>query len=357
LTRRQKFVIIAIEKGVKHNAVKIELDYKIDDIKKRLEIVKQICEDHEDELTPHNLEQLANYLIFQMEKEERKERKILTPNRMVTVNKRETSFEGVESKFKKNKDEIYGIINEDKNMILSPKASITAKDIAEIPFIAQIRESIKKLKTIPNKNYIVQQAIIDLSQTQYIVKDAYLKPIRSKKRSIAEPPVFDWYSILDFKNWRIVRAFLHNYSKLKTSSDQKIQTDMYWILQDFEKLADKALQEREPMLYDIMLYKIMNMQNKDIQKQLEQNYGRTYSVEYISSLYNNKIPKLIAAECEKEELVYHYTFVEKGKWKKCNRCGQVKLLHPIFFSRNSGSSNNGFYSICKECRNSKKGVD
>ncbi|NMA73813.1 MAG: hypothetical protein GX963_06545, partial [Bacteroidales bacterium] len=264
--------------------MKIELDYKIDDIKKRLEIVKQICEDHEDELTPHNLEQLANYLVFQMEKEERKERKILTPNRMVTVNKRETSFEGVVSKFEKNKDGIYGIINEDKNVILSPKVSITAKDIAEIPFIAQIRESIKILKAIPDRNYIVQQAIIDLSQTQYLVKDAYLKPMKSKNSSIAEPPILDWCSLLDFKDWNIVKAFLHNYSELKTNSDQKIQSDMFWILKDFEELADKALQEREPMLYDIMLCKIMNMQNKDIQKQLEQDYGRTYSVEYISSL-------------------------------------------------------------------------
>ena len=337
--------------------MEIKLDYKIDNIEKRLEIVEQICEDHEDELTPYNLEQLGNYLVFQMEKEERKERKILTPNRMVTVNKRETSFEGVVSKFEKNKDGIYGIINEDKNVILSPKVSITAKDIAEIPFIAQIRESIKKLRAIPNRNYIVQQAIIDLSQTQYIVKDAYLKPIRSKNSSIAGPSVFDWCLLLDFKDWNTVKAFLHNYSKLKTNSDQKIQTDMFWILKDFEKLADKALRERKPMLYDIMLCKIMNMQNKDIQKQLEQDYRRTYSVEYISSLYNNKIPKLIAAECEKEELLYHYTFVEKGNWKKCNRCGQVKLLHSIFFSKNSSSSNNGFYSICKECRNSKKGAD
>ena len=34
---------------------------------------------------------------------------------------------------------------------------------------------------MPNKNYIVQQAIIDLSQTQYIVKDAYLKPVRKEE--------------------------------------------------------------------------------------------------------------------------------------------------------------------------------
>jgi hypothetical protein len=34
-----------------------------------------------------------------MTKEERKEKKINTENRMVTVNKRETSFEGLISKF------------------------------------------------------------------------------------------------------------------------------------------------------------------------------------------------------------------------------------------------------------------
>ena len=337
--------------------MKIQLDYKIESLDKRQEIVEKICENYGDELTPYNLEQLANYLIYQMEKEERKERTILTPNRLVTVNKRETSFEGVLSKFETNKDGIYGIMNEDKNVILSPKVSITAKDIEEIPFLKQIRESIKRLRAIPNRNYIIQQAIIDLSQTQYIVKEAYLKPMRSNNSSIPDPPKYDWCELLDFSNWKHTKAFLHHYSKLKSDSSEQFESDMFWILQDFEKLADEALQEKEPMLYDIMVCKVMNMQNKDVQKQLEQDYGKTYSVEYISSLFNNKIPKLIAAESEKQELIYHYTYVEKGNWKKCNRCGQVKLLHSIFFSKNSSSSNNGFYSICKECRNSKKGAD
>lgn len=337
--------------------MKIQLDYKIESLDRRQEIVEKICENYGEELTPYNLEQLANYLIYQMEKEERKERNILTPNRLVTVDKRETSFEGVLSKFETNKDGIYNIMNEDKNVILSPKISITAKDIAEIPFIKQIRESIKMLRAIPNRNYIIQQAIIDLSQTQYIVKEAYLKPMRSKNSSIPDPPKYNWCDLLNFSNWKHTKAFLQNYSRLKSDSSERFETDMFWIVQDFEELADAALQEKEPMLYDIMVYKIMKMQNKDVQEKLEQDYGKTYSIEYISSLFNNKIPKLIAAEAEKQDLIYHYTYVEKGNWKKCNRCGQVKLLHSIFFSKNSSSSNNGFYSICKECRNSKKGAD
>lgn len=40
---------------------------------------------------------MADYLIMCMEKQEKRERKILTDNRMVTVNKNETSFEGLVS--------------------------------------------------------------------------------------------------------------------------------------------------------------------------------------------------------------------------------------------------------------------
>ena len=333
--------------------MEIKLSYKIDCTDTRLQIVESICEKHGDELSTYNLEQLGNYLVFQMEKEERRERKILTPNRMTTVNKRETSFENIVSKFEHNKDGIYSIMNEDKNTILSPKVSITNADIEELPFIKQLRESIKFLSALPNRNYIIQQAIIDLSQTQYMVKDAYRKPMRSANANIAGAPPYDWSNILNFKNWKITKAFLLNYSRLKNSSAEKIGEDMFWILVDFEELADAALEASHPMLYDIMKDKIDNMQNKDIQAKLEQNYGTTYSVEYISSLYNNKIPKLITEEAETQELIYHYTFVEKGSWNKCNRCGQVKLLHPRFFSRNSKSSKNGFYSICKDCRNNK----
>jgi hypothetical protein len=42
---------------------------------------------------------LADYLVFAMDKEERKKKNIITDNRMVTVNKRETSFEGLVENF------------------------------------------------------------------------------------------------------------------------------------------------------------------------------------------------------------------------------------------------------------------
>ena len=63
------------------------------------------------------LEILADYLILCMEKQEKKERKILTENRMMTVNKRETSFEGLVSQLENGEDGIYNLITENKNQI------------------------------------------------------------------------------------------------------------------------------------------------------------------------------------------------------------------------------------------------
>jgi hypothetical protein len=82
--------------------------------------------------TPQYLESLANYLILSMEKQERrlfKEKKekqdVLTDNRMVTINKRETSFEGLVSQLENGENGIYSMITQDKNIIFQPKVSIT----------------------------------------------------------------------------------------------------------------------------------------------------------------------------------------------------------------------------------------
>ena len=121
---------------------------------------------------------------------------------------------------------------------------------------------------------------------------------------------------------------------------------------DLEKIVDLALKENFPLYYDIVIYKIDGKKNTEIQDLLEQKYEIRHSVEYISSLWRNKIPKIIAEKAKEEYLIWYYTYVEKGQWKKCSRCGQIKLAHNKFFSKNKTSKDH-FYSICKECRNKK----
>ena len=128
------------------------------------------------------------------------------------------------------------------------------------------------------------------------------------------------------------------------------------MVKDLQNLIDKTLKEKYPLYYDLMIYKIDGKQNVEIQQLLEQKHGIKHSIEYISSLWRNKIPKLIAEQAKRDYLEWYFTVKEKGKWKRCSRCKEVKLAHNEFFSKNN-SSKDGFYSICKCCRNAKTKKD
>ena len=94
----------------------VKLDYTLTTPEERVKLVEQILKENPDPNDKY-LEVLADYLILCMEKQEKKERKILTENRMATVNKRETSFEGLVSQLENGEDGIYNLITNNKNVI------------------------------------------------------------------------------------------------------------------------------------------------------------------------------------------------------------------------------------------------
>ena len=112
----------------------IKLDYTLTSKEDRLALVNKILEENP-EPNQSYLEILADYLIVPVEKEERRERKLLTENRMATINKRETSFEGLVSQLENGEDGIYNLVHEDKSQILQPKVSITKQDLEDIPYL------------------------------------------------------------------------------------------------------------------------------------------------------------------------------------------------------------------------------
>lgn len=92
------------------------LDYSIESPQERKALVEKILAENP-EPSEKLLESLSDYLVYCMEKQEKKERKMLTENRLATINKRETSFEGLVSQFENGEDGIYNLINEDKQTI------------------------------------------------------------------------------------------------------------------------------------------------------------------------------------------------------------------------------------------------
>lgn len=344
----------------------IKLDYTLENPEDRNELVKQVLEENPNPNEKY-LEVLADYLILCMEKQEKKEKKILTDNRMTTVNKRETSFEGLVSQFENGEDGIYNLITNNKNIIFQPKVTITKKDLEDIPELRQLKEAIQiwenKLKTTTGRDaFIIKKTLIELRKDQYIIKNAYRRPIVPIKLvhtkhiikldgevSIDNETGEITYSGFTFLNPKVCEAVLCSYSKLKEDSWGNFENDTWYMINDFERIVDKAL-AKYPLYMRIVEYKIDGMPNNDIQMYIQQEFGIKHSIEYISSLWRNKIPKLIASAAEDEWLNYHFTMEEKGKFKRCSRCGKIKLAHNKYFSKNK-TSKDSFYSICKECRN------
>ena len=94
----------------------IKLDYSLQTPEERNELVTKILAETPDPSEKY-LECLTDYLVLCMEKQEKKERNILTENRLATVNKRECSFEGLVSQLENGEDGIYNLINESKQTI------------------------------------------------------------------------------------------------------------------------------------------------------------------------------------------------------------------------------------------------
>lgn len=196
-----------------------------------------------------------------MEKQEKKERKILTDNRLMTVNKRETSFEGLVSQLENGEDGIYNLISENKNQIFQPKVTITKKDLDEILPLKQLRDTINiwetKLKTAEGKEaFIIKKALIEMRKDQYLIKNAYRKPItfnkliKSKSKVDLEDktcrfdkegyPIAEGVSLL---NPKICSAILCNYSKLKQDSAEFLDNDLYFLIKSFDEIAELALKD------------------------------------------------------------------------------------------------------------------
>ena len=349
----------------------LKLDYSIESPVERNELVKKIVESLPPEkLTNYYLEVMANYIIFAMTKEEKKSKKINTDNRMVTINKRQTSFEGLVGKFQNGQDGIYNLITQDKNIIFTPKVSITEEDLQEIPALRQLRDAIEEVEKKEKvahgkKKYLLKKQLIQLRQDQYVIKGSFKQPIyclnaiksfsslrfEDNIEILPNGKIKD-NSLISFMNPKHISALLCNYSRLKEDCYGKFYTDGYYLMEDLDSLVDKALKDKYPLYYSLLIYKIDGKQNIEIQQLLKKQHGIRYSVEYISSLWRNKIPKLIAEQAELNYLDWYYSVKEKGSWKKCTRCGEVKLAHNKFFSKNN-SSKDGFYSICKQCRNNK----
>lgn len=118
-----------IESNLEEAAIvpSLRLDYKLKTCEERSELVARIIEQTPPaNLSNRYLEILGDYIMGGISKEEKKAHKYLTDNRRITIDRRETSLEGIIEKFENGADGFYNLMTEsDKNVIFQHKQEIT----------------------------------------------------------------------------------------------------------------------------------------------------------------------------------------------------------------------------------------
>jgi hypothetical protein len=102
-----------------------------------------------------------------------------------------------------------------------------------------------------------------------------------------------------------------------------------------------------PQTYtDILRLKQQLYTNTQIADHINETYHTNYSPQYISTIYKNTIPKLIAAAAA-DHLLRLQNADNPNAWKTCAVCGKRKLKQ-IDFTKN-GNYRDGCLNKCKEC--------
>lgn len=350
----------------------IKLDYTLKTPIERRELVNNIIQQAApDQLTPKYLEILSNYILDAIPKEEKHQNFITTKNRQATINKREVSYENLVNKLENGEDGVYNLISTDKNQYLEPKIEICAEDLATIPGLPELRAEIQKIEqqaatASGKKKYLLKKQLIEMRQQQYLLKEAFNPPVRKRQANpsgsckivLDEEIHFDAQgepvsnALVSFFNPTHISAILCQYENLKLHIEHKYNNDFHYLLRDFDNLAAAAL-EPYPLYQTIVQEKIKGKTNIEVHNIVLEKHNVNHTPEYISSLWRKKIPKILADKAKEDYLNWYYSEIEYGTWKRCSRCGEIKLAHNRFFSKNN-TAKDGYYSVCKACRNTKK---
>ena len=312
------------------------------------------------------LENFANYILFSPDSERitkktqynfypskqlrKKENKTLSLNHMITHGEyqKDDTFDDVVY------SEVIDYFVRHKNFKKEIKQEITEDDLRdpELICVLNYQDLIDKitsrlLDNIYYKKYpleapegykfldykqekLLYQTRIECQKDQLICKDKikgtiYFKsPLPDSSRIAWEE--FDWYDkeqVLNLIRFNENYGFLDNFETM---------------LQDLKTLLEKTnfTSEEKKVL---VLYRNQSNSYSDIAECIGEDTRHVQTLLY-------KISSKVVRTFEKYYEDWYYTFITKGKYKKCCRCGVIKLISD-FYEETKGKD--GLKSICIDC--------
>ena len=165
-----------------------------------------------------------------------------------------------------------------------------------------------------------------------------------------------------------------NSAKLRATLDLRDPEHLAAIFKLMDEFEDRALDDSletpiAPLLDTINFYvemagideaqkeildlKVRHTPNQEIAALVNSHWGKTYTANYISTIFHQKVlPRIAAAASEHEKIIENLAFPEE--FKTCTRCGRSLLRDPDHFMRRARSSD-GLGARCKQCEKEIRG--
>lgn len=126
-------------------------------------------------------------------------------------------------------------------------------------------------------------------------------------------------------------------NEIESETDSLLRTLYFYI-----KMANLTEIQEE-----ILKLKIKKIRNQDISSYINKKFDKSYSANYISTIFRQKIIKQI-----NEAAATHIRIIENiffpENFKKCSTCGEIKLKDPSNFVKKTRSKD-GYSNRCKKC--------
>ena len=144
----------------------------------------------------------------------------------------------------------------------------------------------------------------------------------------------------------------HVYELFGQLNELEEEIDTLPLESNLKKLLDTlkyyiALTDLNEVQSEILDLKINKVKNQDIALYINKKYAKSYTANYISTIFRQKIIPQINETARFHALILENMCFEEN-FKKCNGCGQWLLIDAQNFVRKSRSKD-GFSTKCKKC--------
>jgi hypothetical protein len=140
-------------------------------------------------------------------------------------------------------------------------------------------------------------------------------------------------------------VFLQFFELDDAAANAELESTLPGLMETLEFYIERA--ELSELHKEILDMKLRKKKNTDIAIAINKKWNKSYTPNYISTIFRQRIiPKINAAAEYHENIVGNVFFEEE--FKTCSNCGRTLLLDADNFMRR-GRSKDGFSTRCKKC--------